>query len=114
MKPWDETEARALLAQGVSYSRLASLYGSTTTTVRCWLDPIYAAERRQRTNAARHLRRMDSGRIVPLVRLVEPRAPSADAAARLAEIPRDTRSLTGRIFGDPLPGRSAFDRARAE
>lgn len=35
-----------------------------------------------------------------------------DWAARLAEIPRDTRSLTARIFGDPLPGRSAFDRRR--
>jgi hypothetical protein len=38
-----------------------------------------------------------------------------DVAARLAEIPPDTRSLTARVFGDPLPGRSAFDRySRAE
>ncbi len=29
---------------------------------------------------------------------------------RLSEIPADTRDLTGRIFGDPLPGRSALDR----
>jgi len=27
-----------------------------------------------------------------------------DAAARLAEIPPDTRSLTGRLMGDPIPG----------
>lgn len=37
----------------------------------------------------------------------------ADALARIAEIPDDTRSLTGRICGDPLPGRSALDRRRA-
>ena len=25
-------------------------------------------------------------------------------------IPKDTRDVTARIFGDPLPGRSAFDQ----
>lgn len=34
----------------------------------------------------------------------------ADAAARVAEIPPDTRDLTARFFGDPLPGRRALDR----
>lgn len=44
----------------------------------------------------------------------EARASKADRLARLAEIPPDTRSLTGRICGDPIPGRSALDRrARA-
>lgn len=33
-----------------------------------------------------------------------------DVAARLAEIPPDTRSLTQRICGDPLPGRDALSR----
>lgn len=32
----------------------------------------------------------------------------AVAAARLAEIPTDTRNLTQRICGDPLPGRDAL------
>lgn len=31
-------------------------------------------------------------------------------AARLAEIPPDTRTITGYLMGDPLPGRSALDR----
>ena len=35
-----------------------------------------------------------------------------DLDARLAEIPDDTRGLTARICGDPLPGRSALDRLR--
>lgn len=38
------------------------------------------------------------------------RAKIEDIEARLAEIPYDTRDLTARIFGDPLPGRSALDR----
>lgn len=35
-----------------------------------------------------------------------------DVAKRLAEIPQDTRNVTQRFFGDPLPGRSALDRMR--
>lgn len=31
-------------------------------------------------------------------------------SARLSEIPDDTRDLTARLCGDPLPGRSALDR----
>lgn len=33
-----------------------------------------------------------------------------DIASRLAEIPPDTRSLTGCLMGDPLPARSALGR----
>lgn len=37
--------------------------------------------------------------------------PSKEAVAALLKlIPPDTRSLTGCICGDPLPGRSALDR----
>jgi hypothetical protein len=34
----------------------------------------------------------------------------ADAERRLAEIPPDTRDLTARLMGDPLPGRRSIDR----
>src|SRR5690606_23955561 len=34
-------------------------------------------------------------------------ASDPETARRMAEIPEDTRSLAGRIFNDPLPGRSA-------
>lgn len=37
-------------------------------------------------------------------------ATSAEIAARLAEIPDDTRTLTQRICGDPIPERSALYR----
>lgn len=34
-----------------------------------------------------------------------------DFYARLAEIPPDTRSLTQRLCGDPLPGRDALSKS---
>jgi len=38
------------------------------------------------------------------------RVPLEDLEARFAEIPKhDTRDLTGRLMGDPLPGRRAID-----
>lgn len=40
------------------------------------------------------------------------RASVAECDAKLREIPDDTRSLTARICGDPLPGRSALDQER--
>jgi len=38
------------------------------------------------------------------------------ARERLADftVPEDTRDLTGRFCGDPLPGRSALDKRRSE
>lgn len=33
-----------------------------------------------------------------------------DAYRLMAMIPPDTRSITGRVFGDPLPGRRALDK----
>lgn len=33
-----------------------------------------------------------------------------DADAALQRVPDDTRGTTGRICGDPLPGRSALDK----
>lgn len=37
-------------------------------------------------------------------------AKSHEYEARYREVPEDTRDLTGRIFGDPLPGRSELAR----
>ncbi len=35
-----------------------------------------------------------------------------DASRLLQLVPADTRNLTARIFGDPLPGRSALDQRK--
>lgn len=37
----------------------------------------------------------------------------ADAERLMAQIPADTRTVTARLFGDPLPGRSALDQRGA-
>lgn len=38
----------------------------------------------------------------------------ADIAARLAKVPPGTRSLSARLLGDPLPGRSALDKRNSK
>jgi hypothetical protein len=110
MKEWNETEARDMLSRGISYTEVAKIFGLTTTTVHRRLDPMFAAYVRERTNLARAIKR---GNDVAATFRYQPPS-EQDLAARLAEIPRDTRSLTGRLCGDPLPGRSAFDRMFAD
>lgn len=48
-------------------------------------------------------------------RIIVDQGPGVDEMARylMTLIPPDTRSLTGKILGDPLPGRSALDMERA-
>lgn len=41
------------------------------------------------------------------------RVADEDVAARLAEIPVDSRDAVALFLGDPLPGRSALDQERA-
>jgi hypothetical protein len=111
MRQWNETEARGMLARGLSYTEVAKVFGLTNTTVHRRLDPMFAAHLRERVNMARAVKR--GTEVAATFRYTPP--PEQDSAARLAEIPPDTRSLTARVFGDPLPGRSAFDRySRAE
>ena len=43
-------------------------------------------------------------RAAGLARLVDSPGVNADALKRSAEIPADTRCLTARLFGDPIPG----------
>lgn len=109
MKDWNETEVRGMLAKGISHAGIARIYGLTLTTVRRRLDPVYAAHIRERTNFARAIKRGND--VAATFRYQHPS--DEDYAARLAEIPPDTRSLTARVFGDPLPARSALHRRPA-
>lgn len=96
--------AQRLYAEGRNYREISKELGlSGSTMARIWLDPGYAEYRRQRVRQYRR------GFAVSPVTV--DRWQIAEAAARLmAEIPPDTRDLTGRIFGDPLPGRRAIDK----
>ncbi len=101
------TSARKLIGF-VNWKTLAKRFDVGYDALRRRLDPIYRAN----ANRVRALERQSQrGQRfhdhVPLER-VDLRQLSRLKAA----VPADTRSITGRIFGDPLPSRSALDRKR--
>jgi len=51
---------------------------------------------------------------VPTLHMAEWRVTKEERAARLAEIPQDTRNLTQLVFGDPVYERSALARRHRE
>ena len=97
-------EAKSMRKAGVKLKTIARHYGVAPTTLKCKIDLEYAERRKERNNANRRIYGPGSG-IKDMDRTI-----SEDVAARLAEIPRDTRDLTARLMGDPLPGRRAIDR----
>lgn len=103
--------ARRLRNSGMTYVAIASRFGCGEQLIRVSLDPAYRAVRNERAKVARRAERAEAkDRKSSTDIVIEMRnAFKADAAARLAEIPKDTRDLTARIAGDPLPGRSALD-----
>lgn len=103
----DIEKARALKAEGWSYTRIGALFGTTCQTIKVRLEPEYDELRKRRTN---EIRRAHRGYSIKEIVLPEPRVAEATVAARLAEIPADTRTRGQRLMGDPLPGRSALDR----
>lgn len=63
---------------------------------------------RAKADSARATREMSASKRAAGVTYLHGRVDEAVAAARLAEIPPDTRNLTQRICGDPLFERSAL------
>ncbi|MER9355530.1 hypothetical protein NKI61_19870 [Mesorhizobium sp. M0514] len=95
-------EAKVLFSLGWSYPRLGERFGCDYKTVKLALDADYARERRMQVNSAARLRRAPYKRIggrenATAISVKE------DGAARLAEVPPDTRTLTQRLMGDPIP-----------
>lgn len=88
-------QVQTMRDEGLSYDKISRQIGMHRETVRKWIEGMHGQGR---------VREFDH--ILPQVK---------EDARRLHKlVPKDTRSLTGRIFGDPLPGRSALDRrARA-
>lgn len=73
------------------------------TPVREWLDPEYRKYRQKRENDRRA-----GDPPCPLRRRSKAKE-ALEGERRLLSVPRDTRDLTARFCGDPLPGRSALD-----
>lgn len=96
-------EARQLQARGWTFKRIGERLGCAFHTVKRVLDPDYAVKRRIQVREARQIREPSLPRKTARENATAISI-KADAAARLAEIPPDTRSLTARMFGDPIPG----------
>jgi len=106
--------AKQLHSDGWTIRRICDRMGCCYHTIRRIIDPEYAITRRIWVNEARHKREANEAKYLPPRKTARENATAInikqDAAARLAEVPADTRSLTGRLAGDPLPGRSALDK----
>jgi hypothetical protein len=94
---------------GATWRAAAEASGLTYFKFRVAIDPEYGQLRRASINARR--RRLGNKSSIPSTAHRTDRTVSPDEAiVALASVPADDRSLTGRLLGDPLPGRSALDR----
>jgi hypothetical protein len=103
----DKEVIQQMLDQGASFRQIGLKYGCSYTLVQYVMKPEMKKDRQRKTNDRKN--RDTTG--------VKPRSygkpePKVIVAGELE--PPDTRDLTGRMFGDPLPGRSYLDRMRAK
>lgn len=97
-----------------AWAHAAKISGIPYRSLRRALDRDYDQRcREQNSRCADRIRGTVNRRKLGLF-ISKAKAVARDAEAnRLkALIPDDTRHVTGRMFGDPLPGRSALDRKR--
>jgi hypothetical protein len=100
-------QAKSLREAGLSWSKISKILGFNRDTLRIRVDPEFrlkkAAEKREYSKAAFNLiRRSNAAYMSCVTRGV--RLSDAELNARRALIPHDTRDLTARICGDPIPG----------
>lgn len=108
---WNREAALEMIAAKIPLAKVATVFGVTADTVKRRIDPSYARSRQERVNELRVQRQLGKA---PEAKIIGARAVyrTTDAQARrlMDQIPYDTRDLTARVFGDPLPGRSALDK----
>ncbi len=103
--PEQVEQMRELREKGkLSYTQIAEQIGVHKTAVYYWLNPKKQAKKKDyNVERNKDLRPLGPTKVVKQ----PPVLPSALP-------PPDTRSLTGRLLGDPIPGRSALDRKLKE
>lgn len=124
MTPDQIIEARQMRERGVSFVDIGQHFGVHRETIRYQIVPESRerrkAKERERFKAKRPSEKCEKEHCNAIAKEaaafkrsaeVKPnRVPLEDLQARFAEIPKhDTRDLTGRLMGDPLPGRRALD-----
>lgn len=99
--PAEHDQMVARYSKGESVKQLAKAFGCSRMTVRYHVSP----KTRERQAAYRSVLKNPND----FLHTISGRVAKEDERARFAELPRyDNRSLTGRMFGDPLPERSAL------
>lgn len=102
-------KAKELFSQGLTKTRIASELGVSRHTIIMLLDD---AAYKKHLERGREYGRVERVRVKPETntdRYPSDRLDKDEVKARINAIPRDTRSKTGVLMGDPLPGRSSLD-----
>lgn len=97
--------ALRLRYEGMAWEAIAKQLAVPYDGLRRRLEPGYATKRNQKIAEAR-------SRLVLAGGVYSERLGPDEAAKAIAAVPIDSRRLTARVCGDPLPGRSALDRLR--
>jgi hypothetical protein len=98
-------KAQGLRAAGMKWETIANRLNVGSDGLKRRLDPEYRERRNQQMREANERRD-------PLHNFAS-RVPMAEVYRLLDTVPADTRGFTARACGDPLPGRSALDKYRA-
>jgi hypothetical protein len=101
--------AKKLFAVSGKWHTVAAEVGFSAEVLMRRLVPGYADRRDAGVRRNRADRRANP-RGVNSKHRAESRPDPQDAARALASVPPDTRTPDARLFGDPLPGRSALTR----
>lgn len=103
-KKTPEMRARAIAMRkaGMTMKAIAETLGVSVRAVKQWTDPE-AARRDLEMQKKRRAAENSKGPIYKHKR--GPNDPTEDEVRRLLDlVPADSRDLTGRVFGDPIPG----------
>lgn len=93
-----------LREQGMPWEDICEYFGAKMTEVRGMVDPAWLQRRRDYNRTYQEeVRKKTEGGDTDNLRF------SRHIDEMKRRIPQDTRGLTARMFGDPLPGRSALD-----
>lgn len=104
---WNADKATRLREAGFSWDEIAGVFGVTRDTVRCRIDPEYAERRRElRRESLKEVREISAAKKAGLSYSEGQRSRQAEQGwlRQINLMPSDTRTLTGVIAGDPIPG----------
>lgn len=110
--PENRSKAVAMRADGAKVADIAKALGASDTTVFYWLNPGKEKDRRERKNAIRRQATEDRNAKANPRFVTSPRF--RPDVTKLPPVPADTRDLTAKFCGDPLPGRSVLDKMKAK